>query len=436
MPKPIDRRISETIDVMRDELVAITQDLIRFRTLRFTGGDFEICANYLLERLQRCGFDGEVIRVPAEEAVPLEAERSHYRALGLVGPLAPRYNVIAFRRGSGSAKSLHLNGHYCVVEPPAGWSGDPFEPRVEGGRIIGRGACDMKSGLAMIVGAMTALHRLSVSPAGDVYVSFTVDTHLSGDLGAGYIVKRGLGRAARVIIGDTSGVGHVIRGYRGQLWVQIETRGSQTHGATPFYGHNAVEDMAHVMRRLLELKDRIAGLTSAEDIVPYDARHPTLVIGSRIEGGTTTNLVPPSCMLRLDRRLIPEETLDDAIKQIEQAVQAAKGDAPGLDARVHVLFGAPPVVTPADDELVEDLLRNIHRVLDRPGTSFVHPAFLDFQWFASHWHVPVAVYGPGDGGVGTGFRRKPYAEPGEFVLVDDLVNATKVLTATALDLTQ
>lgn len=430
------QQITPFVADMRDELVDLTADLIRFRTLRLEGSDFEPCVRYLARRLESAGFEVDVIRVPDEEIASLARPESHYRALGLTGPIAPRFNAIAHRRGTGGGPSLHLNGHYCVVETGPGWSRDPFDPVVREGRIFGRGACDMKSGLAMIVGAVTALDRLGFDGNGDIYVSLTLDTHLSGDLGAGFIARKGLGKADRVIVGDTSGVGRIITGYRGQLWVEITTEGRTAHGSAPFYGRSAVEDMSFVIQRLIGLRAELDRQTSAyTDIVPEQARHPTIAIGTQINGGTWLNTVAAECTLTVDRRLIPEETPQQAFEEIEQAVAAARRDSPGMSVTVRNVFSAPPAVTSPSDPLVRILASNIDRVRGEPATTLIHPAFLDLRWFASEWKVPVAVYSPGDGGAGTGFQRRPYAEPDESVSVADLVDATTVLAMSIAELT-
>jgi len=426
-------QVAKVIDTMQTELVEMTADLIQFRTLRSTGEGYEACAEYLRRRLEAAEVEGTVIRVPDEEVRPLEHPESHYRVHGLDGPISPRFNVVGTRRGTGHGRSVHLTGHFDVVEPGPGWSGDPFEPRIADGRLVGRGACDMKSGLAMIVGAMSAIGRAKVRLPGDVNVSFTVDTHVCGDLGAGYVVKHGLGRSDRVIVADMSGVRRVLTGYRGQLWAEIRAEGQLAHGSTPFYGHSAIESMGPVIMSLGQLKERLLRITSASRVVPEEARHPSLVV-TQIHGGSTFYLVAPDCRLNLDRRLIPEETVDQALGQIQEAIREAQSVTKGKIS-CRVLFSAPPVATGEDDPLVRTLQNNISAVTGAPAESLVHPAMMDLRWFVKGWGVPGVVYGPGDCGAGTGFLRKPSSEPDEYVMIADVVDATKVLALSLLDLT-
>jgi succinyl-diaminopimelate desuccinylase len=425
----------QAVEAARDDLVHLTADLIRFRTLLGTGEDFRACCEYAAAALEAAGLKAEILEVPEAEVRAMEGDRTPYRVLGHMGPLAPRYNIVATRRGTGNGTSLHLNGHYDIQNAPVPWAHDPFIPRVEHGKVIGRGACDMKGGLAMIIGALGIVNRLGVPLEGDVSVTITVDTHVGGDLGAGWIVQRGLGRAERVIIADTSGVGRVITGYKGELWAQVETRGVKAHASSAFIGHSAVEDMADVIVELRTLQRRLAAATTAANVIPEAARH-TLLALTNIAGGDTINNLAADCTLGIDCRLIQEHTPEEALAQIEAAVQAVATRVPELQAAVRPIYRIPAATTPDTDPLIQTLLRHIHEVTGGPGQTLVHPAWFDFRWFAKGWGVPVAVYGPGDGGAGTGFRKKIYYEPDEYVLIADLVNATKVLTACIVELTQ
>ena len=122
------------------------------------------------------------------------------------------------------------------------------------------------------------------------------------------------------------------------------------------------------------------------------------------------------------------------LRQIEEAVREAAAESPGMEVTVTPIFSAPPAVTSDHDPLVRTLQEDVRVVTGQPGVTLVHPAFLDLRWFAVGWGVPVIVYGPGDGGARSGFRTKIYSEPDEYVVVDDLVNATKVLALALVDL--
>lgn len=430
----VDRaKLTQAIDGMRDELVDITSDLIRFRTFLQTGEHFKECTEYMAAKLEEADLRADVVKIPDEQVRAMEDPHSTYRVLvGHYGPIAPRYVTVARRRGAGQGKRLHLNGHYCVLPPYTSWSTDMFAPRVHNGKVIGRGACDMKGGLAMIAGALLALKRLSVPLAGDVNVSVTMDTHAGGELGAGHVTKHDMGRSDIVIIGDMSGVNRVLTGYKGDLLAQIETHGAVAHASTAFYGRSAVEDMGHVMRHLMRLKESLEKYQSRANVKPDRSRQSILAI-TNIEGGTTINNTAASCTLGIDWRIIPEETPDDALGRLQQAVDDAKKEIPGLQATVRRIYGIPGSVTPETAPVVQTLLGNIKSVTGRPGETFVHNVWFDHRWFTTRWGADAAVYGPGDCSVGTEFRKKVHHEPDEYVVIDDLVNATKVLALSIVD---
>lgn len=427
--------IDAAVEELRPELVRITSDLISFRTTRLTGTDFKECAEYLRDEYSKAGFSAEVLEVPQEERRRYDVDTSHYRALGLRTPVAPRFNVIGHAAGLGNGPSLHVNGHYCVVEPGDGWSGDPWTSRLVDGNIIGRGAIDMKSGLAAAIVAFRAIAMAGVRNKGDVYVSATIDTHFGGDLGAGYIARNGIGRAARVIITDTSGPSRILLGYRGQLWMDVLLTGAAAHGSTPSYGSNPVVPAAKILLGLDALRERLQEHVSVWQIRPESSRRPSLTAGTLMSSSAWVNLVPAQYRIGIDRRLLPEETVEEAKAEIAAVVDDVKRQHPDTPIELRELFGVPGTATAADDPLVVTVADHIRRVTEQEPDTLVHPAFLDLQWFTSAWGVPGIVYGPGDGGGGTDFRRKPYTEPDEHVPVDDVVTAARVLAGAFADLT-
>jgi succinyl-diaminopimelate desuccinylase len=433
----LEARIRESVTAQEASLVQMLVDLIEMPTLRLTGAHFREGCEYVREALERAGLEARVGRVSDDAVEAVSGADSHYRFLGLNGPISDRYYVVGELRGSSSrkrGKRVHLNGHLCVVEPVDGWQSDPFSARVADGAVAGCGAIDMKGGLVMIIGALRALQEVVDPVQGDVTVSVTVDTHFGGNLGAGYIVERNLGRADFVIVGDTSGPSTILNGYRGQLWVKIETHGTATHGSTPRFGQNAVERMAAVIGSLQEYRAQLDRRESDWHIIPADAKRPSLSIGTTIEGGRCMNLVPDRCVMTLDRRLIPEESPDDALSELTAAVlRGVGGDRSAVD--VTLLFSAPPTATSEDSQLVKTMQNAASRMIGRAPVVVVHPAFLDLQWFTTRWGIPGVVYGPGSGGVESEFRRKPYREPEESLAVCDLLAATEVLTLALAELT-
>ena len=169
----IDRIVSE-VDRAADEIVQFTRDLVRIPTINPPGDEYEPCARFLGAQLARHHFDVEYVVADSNEA---HSERY------------PRVNVIGTRRGPGSGPGVHLNGHIDVVPPGLGWTVDPFEGVVRDGRIIGRGVCDMKAGLAAAVFAAEALQRAGVALPGVLEISGTVDEESGGFAGVAHLAR-------------------------------------------------------------------------------------------------------------------------------------------------------------------------------------------------------------------------------------------------------
>ena len=160
----IDRIVSE-VDRAADEIVQFTRDLVRIPTVNPPGDEYESCARFLGDQLARHQFDVEYIVADSNEAHSVRY---------------PRVNVIGTRRGPGSGPGVHLNGHIDVVPPGLGWTVNPFEGVVRDGRVIGRGVCDMKAGIAAAVFAAEALQRAGIVLPGLLEISGTVDEESLG----------------------------------------------------------------------------------------------------------------------------------------------------------------------------------------------------------------------------------------------------------------
>ena len=304
MPDPRERVLRE-IDGLRDEVVAFTSELIRIPTVNPPGENYEDCARFIGGRLLACGFE---VEYHAAEGRP-EHTRAH-----------PRLNVVGTRPGSGSGPVVHLNGHFDVVPAGDGWTVDPFGGTVSGGRIWGRGACDMKGGLAAAVYAAEALRRAGVAPRGTIEVSGTVDEESGGFAGVAWLAEKGRiakGRTDYAIIPEPLGVDRVCLGHRGVHWFEVTTRGRSAHGSMPFLGQSAIEHMAAVLEAVrTDLQPALARRVTRMPVVPLDAAKATINVngidGGQGVDGIQTPCVADRCRAIFDRRLLIEEDIDAA----------------------------------------------------------------------------------------------------------------------------
>jgi succinyl-diaminopimelate desuccinylase len=306
---------------------------------------------------------------------------------------------------------------------------------IRDGRIYGRGACDMKSGIAAAVYAAEAIRRAGLALDGTVEISGTVDEESGGFAGVAYLAEQrrlSRERVDYVIIPEPLNVDRVCIGHRGVYWFELETRGRIAHGSMPFLGVNAIDHMTWLLDRLKrELEPSLSARTTSMPVMPPLARHATLnvnaISGGQSVDGIQTPCVADVCRAVFDRRFLPEEELSAVRAEVEELLAAARADVPGLRVTIRDLMVVYPVRTPDDSPLVDTLERRIRDVLGRAPTRVASPGTYD------HKHVDriagikqCVAYGPGVLDVAH--------QVDEWCEIDDLINATKVLALTLVDL--
>jgi succinyl-diaminopimelate desuccinylase len=414
----VDRVVAE-VDRAADEIVRYTADLVRIPTVNPPGDAYEACAHFIGADLQRRGFDVEYI---AAEGLPEHTARF------------PRVNVVGSRRG-GAGPVVHLNGHFDVVPPGEGWTVDPFGGIVRDGRIHGRGVCDMKAGLAAALFAVEAIQRAGVPLPGTVEVSGTVDEESGGFAGVAYLARQG--RIAKhrtdfVIIPEPLNVDRICIGHRGVYWFEVAAHGRTGHGSMPFLGVNAIEGMGRLLQSVREdLVPLLASRRTGVPVVPPGARHATINInaidGGQAVGGIQTPCIADLCRAVFDRRFLIEEGFDAAKEEVEQLVQRASAQAPGVRFELRDLMVVHPTRTPDDSPVIAALDRSMRRILGKPAELVASPGTYDHKHVARIAGVPHCVaYGPGILDLAH--------QPDEWCAIDDLINATKVIALATLDL--
>src|SRR5947209_11929163 len=286
-------------EVLEDEAVAFLQGLIRIPTVNPPGRHYPVCTQYLGEHLRSLGYEVEYIDLTSQEV----AELAPY------GEDLPRTNVIGRLDGPQGRPVLHFNGHMDVVPVGAGWSTDPFGGEIRDGRIFGRGASDMKGGIAAQIYAVEAIRRAGLQLQGTVEQSGVVDEESTGNrnAGMGYLVERGYISAERtnyVVITEPLNVDNICLGHRGAIWGEITTFGRQSHGSTPEQGINAIEHMASFIDEVTyELKPRLQQRLNSQPVMPPSASAASISF-NMVQGGTNVNSVPDGCTVAFDRRLV------------------------------------------------------------------------------------------------------------------------------------
>jgi succinyl-diaminopimelate desuccinylase len=415
-------RVLAAVDTVSEEAVAFASEMIRIPTVNPPGEAYEDCARLIGDRLATCGFDVE-----------------YHPAVGRPEHTArhPRLNVVGTRRGARERPVVHLNGHFDVVPAGGGWTIDPFGGDVRDGRVWGRGACDMKAGLAAAVFAAEAIRRAGVELNGTVEVSGTVDEESGGFAGVAWLAEHrrlSRDRTDYVIIPEPLYVDRICIGHRGVYWFEVETKGRIAHGSMPFHGVSAIDHMGLVLDRVRsELQPRLASRTTAVPVIPDAARHATINVnginGGQPVDGSQTPCVADRCRAVFDRRFLLEEGLDAARAEIIEMLDALARDVPDFAYELRDLMIVHPTRTPDGSPVIGALDRALHRVLGRSGGLVASPGTYDQKHVAGIAGVPHCVaYGPGNLDLAH--------QPDEYCDIADLVSATKVIALALLDLTE
>jgi len=414
----IDRIVAE-VDRAAEEIVAFAAELVRIPTINPPGEGYEACARLIGSRLSRGGFDVEYLAA--------EGRAEHTSRY-------PRVNVVG-TRGSGRRPVVHLNGHIDVVPAGGGWTVHPFAGLVRDGRIYGRGACDMKAGIAAAVFAAEAIRRAGVDAPGTIEISGTVDEESGGLAGVAWLAERGRlshRRTDAVIIPEPLGVDRICVGHRGVYWFELIIRGRTAHGSMPFLGVNAIDAMAQVLEAFrAELGPMLASRTTAMPVVPEAARHASInvngIAGGQPVDALQTPCVADECRALVDRRFLLEESIDEVKREIRGCIDRALAANRAIDYALTDRLVVLPVETPRDSPVIGAIGRAIARVLGRDATLVASPGTYDHKHVARIAGLPHCVaYGPG--------VLEVAHQPDEWCAVDDLVAATKVLAVAALDL--
>lgn len=378
----------------RAGLVALTQDLIRIPTLNPPGRNYREICDYLAARLSASGFSVEMIRA---EGAPGDSD-AH-----------PRWNLLARREGARAGDCVHFNGHHDVVEVGHGWTRDPFGGELDGDRIFGRGACDMKGGLAAAIIAAEAFVAACPDHGGAIEISATADEESGGFGGVAYLAERGYfapERVQHVIIPEPLHKDRICLGHRGVWWAEIETHGRIAHGSMPFLGDSAIRHMGAVLEEMeATLFPLLAGKRTEMPVIPEGARQSTLNINS-IHGGEAeqeagyTGLpapcVPDRCRIVIDRRFLIEEDLNEVKREVTRMLETVKSRRPGFSYEIRDLFEVQPTMTEKDAPVVKTTAEAIEKVLGQRAGYVVSPGTYDQKHIDRIGRLKNCIaYGPG-----------------------------------------
>jgi succinyl-diaminopimelate desuccinylase len=422
VPDDIPDLVFTLIDQRRHELVDLARELIRFPTVNPPGEAYGPCAEFVGRRLQARGFGVDYVRA---HGTPGDNDRY------------PRINMVARREGARPRPCVHFNGHIDVVETGGGWTVEPFAGVVRDGKLFGRGACDMKGGLAASIIAVEALIDCGADLPGTLEISATVDEESGGYGGVHYLAERGWfspPRVDHVIIPEPLNVDRVCIGHRGVWWAEIETHGRIAHGSMPFLGDCAVRHMHAVIDRFeRDLYPRLSQRNTAMPVVPAGARHPTLNINSLHGGqaeqhsGYPAPCVPDSCRMVIDRRLLIEESMPSVKAEVIEILDELARSRAGFSYSIRDIFEVNPSMSDRNGPVARMTAAAIRRVIGRDPEFICSPGTYDQKHIDRVGKLKECIaYGPG--------LLDLAHQPDEYVVIDDMVTSAKVMALAAWSL--
>ncbi|MGY4829887.1 M20 family metallopeptidase [Sphaerotilaceae bacterium SBD11-9] len=395
------------IDAHFNEEVAFLQALVQVPTDTPPGNNAphaERTAELLL------GFDFEPERHPVPE--------DEVRACGLQSIT----NLIV-RRQYGEGSTVALNAHGDVVPPGEGWVHDPYSGDVESGKLYGRASAVSKSDFATYTFAVRALESLGAPLKGGVELHFTYDEEFGGELGPGWLLKKGLTKPDYLIAAGFSY--QVVTAHNGCLQMEVTVHGKMAHAAIPSTGVDALQAAVHILNALYHQNTLYQQVTSQVEGIT----HPYLNVG-RIEGGTNTNVVPGKVVLKLDRRMIPEEDPVAVEASIRRVIAEAAAQQPGITVDIKRLLLARALKPlPGNKPLVDALQKHGQAVFGEPIPTSGTPLYTDVRLYCEQG-IPAVIYGAGPRTVLESNAKRA----DEHIVLEDLRRATKVVARSLYDL--
>ncbi len=408
----------QRITAKKSELIALTQDLIRIPTLNPPGENYREICEYLSTRLKKSGFSIELIR-----AFDTPGDCEKY----------PRWNIVARLEGARAGECVHFNSHIDVVEIGKDWSFDPFGGELKDGKIYGRGACDMKGGLATSIIAVETFLEVWPDFDGAIEISGTADEETGGFGGVAYLAGRGYfspERVQHVIIPEPLNKDRVCLGHRGVFWAEIETRGRIAHGSMPFLGDCAVRHMGAVMAEMeTSLFPALAQKRTEMPVVPLGAKQSTMNINSFHGGqaepaddftGLPSPVVPDSARMIVDRRFLLEESIEDVESEIRAVLEKVKSERPGFSYDMREIHRVIPTMTDRNAPVVTTVSKAIKQVLGKSPQYVVSPGTYDQKHIDRIGRMKNCIaYGPGILDLAH--------QPDEYIEVSDMLDSAKVM---------
>ena len=410
------------IDAHFDEQVQFFQKLVQVPTDTPPGNNAPH-AERTAVLLQELGYEAEKHVVP-------EADVKAYGMESITNLIVRR--PFGDNGSAGSGRTIALNAHGDVVPPGEGWSHDPYGGEIVDGKMYGRATAVSKCDFSTFTYALRALEAVAKPRQGAVELHFTYDEEFGGLLGPGWLLEKGLTKPDLMVAAGFSY--EVVVAHNGCLQMEITVHGKMAHAAVPHTGVDALQAAVAIMNDLYAENTKYQQVTSKVAGI----KHPYLNIG-QINGGTNTNVIPGKVVLKIDRRMIPEENPIEVEKNIRAVIaQAAErfnqqrgytgDDAVRIDIKRLLLANA---MTPlaGNQPLVDAIQTHGEAVFGEKPPAVGTPLYTDVRLYVERG-IPGVIYGAGPRTVLESHAKRA----DERLDLQDLRRATKVVARMLHDL--
>jgi succinyl-diaminopimelate desuccinylase len=386
-----------------DEMAGLLAELVAVPTENPPGRNYRACADLLENRMRQVGLDCE--RLEAGNRKEGTGDN-------------PVILITSYGRGE---HVLYFHGHYDVV--PA-QSPEQFQPVRKEHFLFGRGSCDMKGGIVAMLYAILALKECSGEMGGRIALTLVPNEETGGEGGSAWLAEKGrLGRGGigMLLAEPTSGV--VWNANRGAISLRVRVLGKSAHVGLQHQGVNAFERMVRVVQRLQELKQEVERRTTKFNIGADQARQSILMLGGQSGGGANFNVVPEECWFTIDRRINPEENLEEEKARVIGVLESCRRE--GIPLEWEVFQEGRSSACREEEALGAALTRSVETVTGEAPRFEMCPGLLEIRFYAARG-VPAYAYGPGLLSVAHG--------PSEYVDLRKLIDCAAVYALTALEM--
>jgi len=411
IPQPLHEKLAAFVDAHHADQVAFLREIVRVPS-DTPPGDNAPASDKAAGLLERLGFTVERHPVP-------EAFLRDYGMKSVV-------NLIVRQRFGTGGPTIALNAHGDVVPPGEGWTKPPYEGVVENGRMVGRGVAVSKSDIASYTYAVLALKAAARDGArldGTVELHFTYDEEFGGLAGPGWLLEHGLTKPDLAIAASFSYA--IVTAHNGCLQLEVTVHGKATHGAIPKTGHDALRAANAILTAVYAEADRLESVRSK--VTGIDS--PTFIVGT-VAGGINTNVVPDRIVLKMDRRMIPEEDPATVEARVREVIEGAVRGRPGIRVDVRRLLLARALKPlPGHEKLVAVLQKHGRRVFGEPIPAVGVPLYADARLYGERG-IPIVMYGAGPRTILEANAKRA----DETLVLEDLRRATQVVASAVADL--